>query len=460
MTELYGLPDELLLAVVNCLRDDTNNRYRDLNRLALTCRKLRPIAQEVFYTDISTNPTLKRGLARLARTLLQRPDLANRVRKLSIKLTEGPITHFESCVSSGYYYEEDGEECTCDAALIRLILCITPVLSNLTLVTWDSPMYETHNNIAWAEVEEVFEDITRHKDLADCLQGLSSLTRLFTNGYPPCSWLSLPRLEAARINLFEDAYYDNTMISHIAPSTTVSTTLTRLIIQADFEALYSYDATHMKDVYGHIRSIVSGLTHLTHLFILYDTIVDPYGEFLPLNTPRGSCAHIVSHLESRSLTDLTLDIEPALKNLVRYMTLYEYIHDTTPMTTFAGLTRIGNLNVPQEAFFSANEKFGTCHLPATIESISIMNSTYETKRYLKHLPDHQTEWPNLKIVKLGEDPCNKQSRYPEESNDDDASESDEGERRKVFGVDNSMYEQARSRGLRVEKVQDRVAWKK
>ncbi|KAI4953274.1 hypothetical protein J4E86_006815 [Alternaria arbusti] len=495
MTDLCGLPDELLLAVAKCLRDDTKNGYSDLNHLALNCRKLRPIAQEVFHTDISITPTLKRGLARLARTLLQRPDLARRVLKLNIELSGMPLTHHRNCVSEGHYFEDSEVECTCgipylgthfmgfligvkskdgvplrnkgwedmlmrgeDTALVGLILCVTPALSDLTLMIWDSPRCNDfdNNNVAWAEFEKVFENITRQKDLADCFQGLSSLKRLVTDGYPPCSWLSLPRLEAARINLFEDPSY-NTMISQITPGATVSTTLTRLVIQPEFEALYSYDAIYMDGFYGHVRSVIRGLTNLTHLFILYRAIVDPYGRFDPLNTPRGSFAHIVSHLESRSLTNLTLDVEPALKDLVRYMIMLEYTRGVSPMTWLAGLPKLRNLNAPQEAFFSANEEFRTCHLPTTIESISIMDATYETKRYLKHLLDLQTEWPNLKTIKIGESPCNDQSVYPADS-DDDAS--DAGERRKVSELDDSIYEQARSRGLRVEKVQDRTAWKK
>jgi len=504
MTDLCGLPDELLLAVAKCLRDDTEDGYSDLNHLALSCRKLRPIAQEVFYTDISITPTLERGLALLARTLLQRPDLATRVRKLDVKLSYEQFTHSESCVSEGYYYEDSEEECTCgipdlgthfmgfligvkskdgvplrnkgwedmlmrgeDTALVGLILCVTSALSDLTLMIWNSPRCNPNgnNDVAWTEFEEVFEfkevfeGITRQKNLADCFQGLSRLKRLFTDDYPPCSWLSLPQLEAARIKLFEGAYYDGTMISQITHGATVSTTLTSLVIQTEFEALYSHDAIHMDGMYGHMRSVVRGLTNLTHLFILYRTVLDSHDDFDPRNTPRGSFAHIVAHLESRSLTNLTLDVEPTLKDLVRYMIMLEYTRGVSPMTWLAGLPKLRNLNAPQEAFFSANEEFRTCHLPTTIESISIMDAKYETKRYLKHLLDRQTEWPNLKTIKIGESPCNDQSVYPAES-DDDASESDAGERRKVSEVDDSIYEQARSRGLRVEKVQDRTAWKK
>jgi len=251
------------------------------------------------------------------------------------------------------------------------------------------------------------------------------------------------------------------MISHITPVATVSTTLTRLVIQPEFKALYCDEATHMEGVYGQFRSVVSGLPNLTHLFILYHAVVDLYDESRLYHIRRGSFAHIVSHLKSCILTDLTLDVEPALKDLVRYITMIDYIHDATPMTTFAGLSKLRNLNAPQDAFFSA--KYGTfraCHLPTTIESIGIMDLTYETKRYLKHLLDRRTEWPNLKNIKLGETPCNDQSVCSDGSSDDDASESDEGERRKALEVDDSIYEQARSRGLRVEKVQDRTAWKK
>ncbi|KAI4639956.1 hypothetical protein J4E93_008755 [Alternaria ventricosa] len=501
MTDLCGLPDELLLAVAKCLRDYTRNGYSDLTHLALSCRKLRPIAQEVFYTEVCTNPRQRQGLARLARTLLQRHDLASRVRKLSIELSGKPIMHLESCVSSREYHRYD--RCTCgipelgthfiafastvesgnditlhnvgwedmlmrgvDTALVKLILCITPALSDLTLENRGSQLYANYKNVVWGEFGELFHDVARHKEFAECFQGLSSLTRLTTNGYPPCNWLSLPRLEAASINLFEDAFYcddylnSDEMMWYIAPSGTVSTSLTRLIIQADFEAFHSHEATHGQGVYGHMRSVVRGLTNLTHLFILYRTIIDPYGRFNPHNTPRGSFAHIVAHLESRSLTNLTLDVEPALKDLVRYMIMLEYTRDVSPMTRLAGLPKLRNLNAPQEAFFSANEEFRTCHLPATIESIGIMDSRYETKRYLKHLLDHQTKWPNLKNIKLGESPCNDRSVYPDEHNDGDASESDEGERQKDFDIDDSIYEQARSRGFQVEKVQDTTAWKK
>ena len=500
MTDLCGLPDELLVAVAKCLRDDNKNRYSDLNHLALSCRKLRPIAQEVLYTEVPKNPTPKRSLANLARTLLQRPDLAKRVRKLNIDLSGMSLTHHRSCLSWGCQDEEGREDCTCgipelvtlfqgltstvnsrngvslhnegwedmlmrgiDAALVGLILYITPALDTFSLTTLNSPMDpEYHkNNAAWAEVEKLFELISRHVGLAGCFLGLSSLTRLLTTGCAPSSWLSLPRLEAARFDLFEDPDHTNKMISNIAPGVTVSTTLTRLVVQPEFKAFYCDKATNMEGVYGQFRIVVSGLTSLTHLFVLYRAAANPLLTYEPLASPQGSFAHIVSRLESRSLTDLTVDVEPAPEHWGGYVTMMlGYIHDTTPMTTFAGLPRLLNLNGPQQAFFSVNEGFQTCRLPTTIESIGIMNSTSETKRYLKHLLDRQTESPNLKNIKLGEIPCNDQSVCSDGSSDDDASESGEGERRKAFDLDDPICEQARSRGLQVEKVQDRTTWKK
>ena len=101
------------------------------------------------------------------------------------------------------------------------------------------------------------------------------------------------------------------MISHIAPGATVSTTLTRLVVQPEFKALYCDEATHMEGVYGQFRGVVSGLTSLTHLFVLYRAAANPLLEYEPFASPQGSFAHIVSRLESRSLTDLTVDVEPA-----------------------------------------------------------------------------------------------------------------------------------------------------
>lgn len=77
MAELENLPDELLLDIALRLQPP------DLKDLALTARKFRDIAQEALHTSISLRK-YSQSLLELLRTLVQRPDLAKKVRSLQI----------------------------------------------------------------------------------------------------------------------------------------------------------------------------------------------------------------------------------------------------------------------------------------------------------------------------------------------------------------------------------------
>jgi hypothetical protein len=245
------------------------------------------------------------------------------------------------------------------------------------------------------------------------------------------------------------------------PDEVVSTTLTRLFIQTDPRAVCSDPATPVHGMHMYLTNMIRGLTNLTHLFILFN---DPFDDGYDFNDlPQISYAHITSRLENRSLTHLTLEFEDMGYQLA-YETMaesvLEYIHDMGPMTTFPGLPNLRNITAPQEAFFSADEDFETCNLPAAIESIGVVDSTYETKRYIKYVLDNRARWPNLKLVELGEGTYDHLYERPDGSDDEDTSESGDEEWRQLFEVDDSIYGQAKSCGVRVEKVHDRTVWKK
>lgn len=94
------LPDELLLSIARNRCDNV-----DLRRLALSCRKLRTISQEILFKEVVLNPN---RMVRLIRTLCDRPDLCEKISSVdlgSYAITEPPealsdITkwrHFSKC---------------------------------------------------------------------------------------------------------------------------------------------------------------------------------------------------------------------------------------------------------------------------------------------------------------------------------------------------------------------------
>ncbi|KAF2624056.1 hypothetical protein BU25DRAFT_305127, partial [Macroventuria anomochaeta] len=82
------LPEELLLQVALYLPDSTTPRH--LKNLCLTSRKLRPIAQEALHTtaklaiSCGCHPKVN-AVVKLLRTLLDRPDLATKVKTLRFR---------------------------------------------------------------------------------------------------------------------------------------------------------------------------------------------------------------------------------------------------------------------------------------------------------------------------------------------------------------------------------------
>jgi hypothetical protein len=508
MTDLCALPDELLLAITNCLRRGTNNGYGDLKHFALSCRKLRPIAQEALHTEVSVKrPRLVRGptgIARLARTLLQRPDLAARVRKLHIMTSDWSMSHSEDCAHRMHCFnamcicglEQVLEHCTsflCSAktrnglplrnkawvsmlyqrkevAISALILCVTSALETLTLTSSMVPRedFQESDNEQYVAFEALFGCESSHKSSVDHIGGLSNLTHFSTDGFPPCSWLRLPRLKAFKLNILDDyadKVQDGIVRSYKTPSVAISTTLTRLVIQTEFEVFYSDEVNGMHGIYGPMSNKVNGLSALTHLLILFRLYIDIYNDPTPYDSPQGSYARITSELKSRTLTHLTLEVEevPGLPDQpLLHDSILEYIHDLQPMSSFPGLPNLRHLTAPQEAFFSADEDFETCVLPATIQSIGIIDSTYETKRYIKHVLEGQSQWVDLKLINLGKGSYDHLYRYPDGSEDGDISEdeSEDGEWRELFHVNDSIYEEARSAGLRVRRIRDGTAWRK
>jgi hypothetical protein len=83
-------------------------RYRDLRDLALTCRELRPLAQEALFrspwVDSSEREDglLMTGFHRFLATLLGGPDLAKVVQRLHLDINPDVPTRRRSCLTESY----------------------------------------------------------------------------------------------------------------------------------------------------------------------------------------------------------------------------------------------------------------------------------------------------------------------------------------------------------------------
>lgn len=86
---IQELPDELLLEIAFLLRDEIGNHTDDLLALCKVSKALARTAQEVLFQDCYIGGTLApKRLGLFLRTILNRTDLARKVRKLEITVTQ------------------------------------------------------------------------------------------------------------------------------------------------------------------------------------------------------------------------------------------------------------------------------------------------------------------------------------------------------------------------------------
>jgi hypothetical protein len=119
MAQIVNLPDELLLWIASSLGSPGSSRNKDLRKLSLVSRQIRPIAQGVLHSHIwipmrESLPIQGGGpsqLALAARTLTMCPHLAQCAKSLSLSVTNIYSGHEEGCqVRMGMC----GKDCLCD----------------------------------------------------------------------------------------------------------------------------------------------------------------------------------------------------------------------------------------------------------------------------------------------------------------------------------------------------------
>lgn len=118
MATLLNLPDELLLKITKHLHCGAIlETHTSLGHLALTCRHLNPIAQEVLTNNIDIGEPLDAcrkdyvsSVGLLVRTLLERRSYGKHMRTLTMQLLNKASLHIKDCRA----HVEGKQHCRCD----------------------------------------------------------------------------------------------------------------------------------------------------------------------------------------------------------------------------------------------------------------------------------------------------------------------------------------------------------
>ncbi|KAF2118740.1 hypothetical protein BDV96DRAFT_642916 [Lophiotrema nucula] len=105
---IYRLPNELLLKIASLLRAPQSRAARlDLTSLSLVAKRLRQIAEDSLYRDLSHE---RLHIAPILRTLLSRPELALKVVSLGVLVLRKHAS-FGRASTTSFDYEALGDAC-------------------------------------------------------------------------------------------------------------------------------------------------------------------------------------------------------------------------------------------------------------------------------------------------------------------------------------------------------------
>jgi hypothetical protein len=235
---LCGLPNELLLQIATYARES-------LSDIALSCKILRPIAENVLYRSVKLFVPYSTATSRdsyrillLTQTLVLNEDLAKNVHELSLHcdshhefkakvfekaickrvIMEGERTFNALSTHNNAFSTEAAhnwrQKILSVSSWITLLLCIVPKLQDLTLGTIDSttltpsttPFF--YDQLDLNTVEDIFELVVKNRNISliPSLRQIRSL-RLIAKEIEH-EWFTLPCLEKLQLGM-DSNFQDN-----------------------------------------------------------------------------------------------------------------------------------------------------------------------------------------------------------------------------------------------------------
>jgi hypothetical protein len=359
MAGILDLPNELLLNIANRLRRNggksrTYTSYRNLKQLALTCRRLLPIAQDALYCEVfirktDTEQTGPSCIAHFARTLLERPEFALMVKQPHLMTVEEPLIHPDVCVM---LKGNTHDSCRCgfaeivglcrkfletakrrtglslhdeawitsleqlhEPALLGVILFLTPAVHTLELKLFNKASrffceegHDLQPSTKHVELEQRSGTLPDHPEFAmEQIPGIAKVTRLQVAVWVPTNIIALPQLKTLKLGLLNDRYdvphYLALPSGQISP--TLSSKITRMKIRLNINVTYFSTVSHSHTMYGHLKTTLKGLASLKQLFL---QLTSSYKMDQTIYLPQGTYAKVLSTIESESLEHLTMDV--------------------------------------------------------------------------------------------------------------------------------------------------------
>jgi hypothetical protein len=422
MIRLDDLPNELLsqIALALCMSttDDSNN---DAYNLALVARRFRSIAQDALHTFVSVRDlrveTESYRVGYLARTLIERPDLACKVQELDLALMWKVYSHEEACKSST-------NKCVChwddmknlflgfldtrelstktwaealkagfEEAMAGVVLHLLPALHTLTIDNYHQtkyPDFDGNKVLVPRRIDTHYLfGIPVHEFDPSLVPGLANLKHIRSSAHIPWQLIGLSSLKTLHIGILPTIlnYPFDVPISTNVTSTITSLTLPMNLVVLENDYMNDIDGRYEYGIFS--EKLFEGLTRLKRLNIRLYRNCESRGSRLGdhKTTPPGSSSYdrLLSMFYSSSLETIVLDTSDvdtrAVKNWKSGRNYLESCVD--PLSSLRRFPNLKTIIAPQQAFFTSRvQSFPPITYPPSISSIGIIDPSPEIADYV------------------------------------------------------------------------------
>ncbi|KAF1848706.1 uncharacterized protein K460DRAFT_79973 [Cucurbitaria berberidis CBS 394.84] len=486
---LDNLPDEILLRVT------TNLGHNALCNLALVAQRYRGIAQEKLYRSLRLEKPhihherdgsgerdhrdeygciilqrrveykVEDGITRvvkLARSLLERRDLANMVRRLDLTVFNHSKTHNSRCV------KPDGlDPCRCgwsefvdickdsissmthpalsritkrkwikaihlgkEVAILGVILASVPNLRELSLSVW-YPSYKTYINGARdADVNENHDESTYCKiwlqqvrravispepmlgiptGTSDLQQEmmitevlhLAELEKLSSKSLVLTSLVSLPKLRFLKCGQWFSIYPSpQYRFNHLQlpQPPPLPSMIKELTVEVDVLVMMETQHISSSTRPNSVLAEIPDLKCLQFRIIPLKLQEDLYRQFSFDKSGYQVLVLLDHHHEA--LETLVIDAAELYEQTTNLEWDEMVLGDLSPMQSLVHYRKLRRVVAPQEAFFSVTPQFDICALPESVERIEIIDTTCAVNRFALYVIANKPGFPNLKTIVL------------------------------------------------------------
>lgn len=428
------LPTELLLQIAAQL--DGPTLVTDLTNLALASRRLKGVAQDALYVAPiveyrrcrrwDDDPTLEPSIL-LARTMVEQPSLARKMKRLAFKIFNdtSDFKRFMDLPNSPRRSPVDSEDLDV-AQLVRGIdadrrgacLEFAPPLEALELLVVNRQDIDAPR-LPSVDLFDFDLETTVPK-----FPAFTKLRSLTTNCPVPWIMISLPTLKSLnlRITTESDPYYD-------IPSTPGQLKLTSLVVSVDRDILIEdwQLGNTAQSVLAYFTQLMSQARALEDLSIRvtcrwpchFHDQVEKSWDYVASRIPRLDNLRTLEIDAAEIRVDRIKDeehmnkIEWSLRIRAAPIVSLERFRNLERLT-IPEMALLGDSRIPQ-----GDNKI-ICHLPHTLKSISIIDSTKMLAQWAKDVWNHRSNFPALSGITLW---CDRKSQPLEPLISIDAEES-------------------------------------